>query len=109
MKKSNAILLTPLFIIAAASCGQGQDEEWISGGDNDTLVAGGHYRYYGGSWYPVYNNRIAPTLYSGSSIDQIGTPGYAPTRTGGGSGGSDGVRSGGFGSSAEGGGVGGGE
>ncbi len=98
MKKSHAILLTPLFVLAIASCKQ-KEEEWIYGGHEDTVVHGSQYRHYNGFWYPVYNNMISPSVYRGSSAGQIATPGYVPARVSGG-GNAHGVRSGGFGSSA---------
>ena len=97
MKKSSAVLLTPLFVMAIASCRQ-KEEEWIYGGHEDTVINNNHYRHFNGFWYPVYHNMISPSTYRGSSSGQIATPGFVPVRVGRGS--SGGVRGGGFGSSA---------
>lgn len=67
------------------------------GRTRDTNANGHVYRYYGGSWYPVYRGMISPTTYHGGSYAEISHPGYHPSRI---THSARGVRSGGFGSSA---------
>jgi hypothetical protein len=94
-KKSREVVLGTVFFMAIQSCGN--KNEWISGEENgrvrDTTLHSNSYRYYGGYWYPIYNNRISPSTYQGSSISQIALPGYVPARV-------IRVKSGGFGSSS---------
>lgn len=88
MKKSSSILLTSVFALAIASCND-NDDEWITGDDNgqvrDTATTSGHYRYYGGYWYPIYGGRINPGIYQGATGRDIVNPGFRPStiRTGG--------------------------
>ena len=86
MKKSGKVILSAVMLTAIAACRQ--REEWISGYDSqgrarDTTVRNGHYRYYHGAWFPIFNNRISPGTYSGASAHDIGSPGFRSVRTGG--------------------------
>ncbi len=101
--KSRSIVLSLAFTAAVAACREQKDEEWTDGRENgryrDTVAHGHPYRYYGGAWYPIFNNRIAPGAYAGASAAEISRPGFRPaTRIPGGAG----VERGGFGRSARG-------
>lgn len=100
MKKSTSIFLSSALTLAIASC-KDKEKEWIVGDEKgqvrDTVTNNGHYRHYGGFWYPIYGGRINPGLYQGASSHSITTPGFRPVRTGG-FGRTGGGRSGGFGS-----------
>lgn len=88
MKKSSSILLTSVLALAIASC-KDKEDQWITGDENgqvrDTATSSGHYRYFGGFWYPIYGGRINPGVYQGASARDIVNPGFRPStvRTGG--------------------------
>jgi hypothetical protein len=88
MKKSSSILLTSVLVLAIASC-RDKEDDWITGDENghvrDTTTNSGHYRYFGGFWYPIYGGRINPGMYQGASARDIVNPGFRPStiRTGG--------------------------
>lgn len=93
MKRSKAVLLSTVFAAALVACNN-PDDEWISGNQpdgqyKDTVVNKTQYRYYHGSWYPVYNNLINPGRYNGATYGDLASPSYTPS-----------VRTGGFGESA---------
>lgn len=87
MKKSRFVILGALFVMAVASCSSGDNNGgWTYGaGPNgqkrDTFKNGAHYRYYGGGWYPVYNNgMIYPGAYGrGYSYGEMSAPGFKAT------------------------------
>jgi len=110
MKKSQSIILSTVLFAAITSCGSSQKDEWSDGRDatgrtHDTAIYrnGGYhyYRYYGGGWYMLHrNNMINTGAYAPASATEIGSPSFAPRSASGG------IRSGGFGESAHGGGAG---
>ncbi|WP_187477537.1 hypothetical protein [Amniculibacterium sp. G2-70] len=93
MKKSKLIVLGSVFMVSLSvtSCNNKPKNEWISGksGKKDTVMNDRGYRYYGGSWYPLFNNRINPGIYSGFTNSALRS-GVTPSV----------IKSGGFGSSA---------
>jgi len=97
MKKTNQIILTAVLYVAISSC-HDESNEWIDGAQNgkyrDTSLNNHPYRYYGGGWYPIYNNRINPTQYIPAAGYEIARPGFTPGIH------AEGVHTGGFGSTA---------
>lgn len=95
MRKSNQIILSAIFISAILACNNEKDE-WINGNEvgkrkKDTTFRNQPYRYYHGSWYPIYNGMINPGRYNGASLGQISSSSYHPSAD---------IRTGGFGSSS---------
>ncbi len=112
MKKSKQVMLGALFTLAIGSCGRDQDDQWVTGYNNqypkrDTSFNGNHYRFYNNGWYPVRNGLICPSYYRRPySYSEISSSGFSPSlpahSVGGGGVHADGFTSGGFGSSAHG-------
>ena len=109
MKKSQKIILSSVLLAAISSCSNHKDE-WTDGRDagghtQDTAIYrnGGYhyYRYYGGGWYMLRrNNMINTAEFAPATSGEISSPSFAPRAASGG------IRSGGFGESAHGGGAG---
>ena len=99
-----------MLLAAIASCNDAPKEEWTDGrGANgivhDTSIYrnGGYhyYRYYGGGWYMLHrNNQINVNEMAPATAAEISSASFAPRAASGG------IRSGGFGESAHGGGAG---